>query len=404
MTQISVLVGFAEALAAPESVWSLVDAGFRVVAFTRKGKSSALRFSRHIEIRELTAPEKDLEASLSDLRELTASMSGQASGDSQILMPLDDKALYLASKVEFGKNWILAGPKGKNADLALNKVLQVQAAQKAGFRIPKTALAHTAKNVYEFAETQPFPIILKAAECVPISQGRVCSGGNWICANKAELDRSLAQWAEKIPVLVQEFVSGVGEGIFGLAAPEGVRAWSAHRRIRMMNPEGSGSSACISQTPANDVKAMAEAMVAAAGWCGPFMIELLRDGSGSLWFVELNGRLWGSLALSRRQGFEYPAWHARVAMDRASNAGMAAPQARTLVCRNVGRELVHLLFVLRGAKSAMNGHKSSRLKALWEVLQFHRGETFYNWRSDDRKVFFADSYYTIRDNVFKAKN
>lgn len=404
MSRISVLVGFAEALAAPETVWSLVDEGFRVIAFARKGKACALRFSRHVEIREVTAPEKDLETSLCDLREVAASVIEQTSADQRILMPLDDKALYLVNKVELGRDWILAGPSGQNANLALNKYLQVQAAQKAGFNVPKTALARTAKEIRGFAESVSFPIILKAAECVPIRQGRVCSGGNWICGNKAELDRAVEQWEERIPLVAQTLIAGIGEGIFGLAAAEGVRAWSAHRRIRMMNPEGSGSSACVSQTPPGHARASAEAMMVAAGWHGLFMIELLRDHSGTLWFIELNGRAWGSLALSRRQGFEYPAWHAQLVTDNASTAGAAALSARTLVCRNLGRELMHILFVLRGARSSANGNSPSRLKTLWDILRIRRGDTFYNWRSDDRKVFFADTYYTIRDNVFKAKD
>ena len=52
-----------------------------------------------------------------------------------------------------------------------------------------------------------------------------------------------------------------------------------------------------------------------------FMIELLRDRTGKVWFVELNGRPWGSMALSRRQGFEYPAWHVKLAIDPQSRAG-----------------------------------------------------------------------------------
>ena len=404
MSRISVLVGFAEALAAPETVWSLVDEGFRVIAFARKGKASALRFSRHVEIREVTAPERDLEASLCDLREVAASVIEQTSGYQKILMPLDDKALYLVNKVELGRDWILAGPSGQNANLALNKYMQVQAAQKAGFNVPKTALARTAKEIRGFAESVSFPIILKAAECVPINQGRICSGGNWICGNKAELDRAVEQWEERIPLVAQRLIAGTGEGIFGLAAAEGVRAWSAHRRIRMMNPEGSGSSACVSQTPPGLARASAEAMMVAAGWRGLFMVELLRDHSGTLWFIELNGRAWGSLALSRRQGFEYPAWHVRLVTDDASTAGAAALSARTLVCRNLGRELMHILFVLRGARSSANGNRPSRLKTLWDILRVRRGDTFYNWRSDDRQVFFADTYYTIRDNVFKAKD
>lgn len=404
MSRISVLVGFAEALAAPEAVWSLVDEGFRVIAFARRGTASALRFSRHVGIREVTAPERDLEASVCDLRQVAASLTEQAECDQMILMPLDDKALYLANKVELGRNWILAGPSGENADLALNKYMQVQAAQKAGFNVPETVLARTAKEARGFAEAVCFPIILKAAECVPISQGRVRSGGNWICANKAELDRAVEQWEERFPLLAQTFIGGNGEGIFGLVASEGVRAWSAHRRIRMMNPEGSGSSACVSQAPPGQARASAEALMVAVGWRGLFMIELLRDHSGTLWFIELNGRVWGSLALSRRQGLEYPAWHVQLVADDRSTAGVAASPARTLVCRNLGRELMHILFVLRGARSSADGNRPSRWKTLWKTLRIRRTDTFYNWRSDDRKVFFADTYYTIRDNIFKGNN
>ena len=38
--EVIVITGFAEALAAPEAVWSLVEAHFGVVGFTRKGRST----------------------------------------------------------------------------------------------------------------------------------------------------------------------------------------------------------------------------------------------------------------------------------------------------------------------------------------------------------------------------
>lgn len=103
-----------------------------------------------------------------------------------------------------------------------------------------------------------------------------------------------------------------------------------------MNPQGSGSSACISQAVPPDVKPKVEALIAEAEWRGLFMVEMLRDHSGKAWFVELNGRPWGSMALSRRQGYEYPAWHVKLAMDRQSRVGATLPSAPGVVCRNVG--------------------------------------------------------------------
>src|SRR6267143_363614 len=188
------------------------------------------------------------------------------------------------------------------------------------------------------------------------------------------MERAIGQWKERVPLLVQAFVPGNGEGIFGLAAPDGVRAWSAHRRLRMMNPQGSGSSACISQSVPQDLRAKVEELIRKADWRGLFMIELLRDRSGNVWFIELNGRPWGSMALSRRQGLEYPAWHLALAIDQQSTVGMALSSAPGLVCRHVGRELMHLLFVLRGPKSRALSSWPSFRKTIGDVIRVRRGD------------------------------
>ncbi len=391
-------------MAAPEVAWSLVDNGFRVIAFARRGRSSALRHSRHVECHEICAPESDVQKSLSELSALLKSLGPQAVDTEPILFPLDDKAVWLCSKLELGGRWLLAGPEGARADLALNKNLQVAAARDAGFNVPKSALAFTAKDLLTFSAEASFPIILKAAECVPVYEGRVYSCRKWICANRKELERAVVEWKERVPLLAQSFITGVGEGVFGFAAPDGVRAWSGHHRVRMMNPQGSGSSACASQTVPEDVRDTVGTFVARAGWRGLFMVELLRDETGKLWFVELNGRPWGSMALCRRQGFEYPAWHVQLALDKESSAGLIAPAGGKIVCRHAGRELMHVLFVLRGAKSDALNRWPSFWKTLADMAQFHRGDGVYNWRGDDPKVFIADCVYTIRDNVFKSRH
>jgi predicted ATP-grasp superfamily ATP-dependent carboligase len=402
MSQTTVLVGFAEALAAPEVVWSLVDEGFRVVAFARRGRASALRHSRHVECHEICPPESDLKAALSDLQSLVSSLGAEANSAQRILFPLDDKAVWLGSRVKLEKDWRLAGPSGANAELALNKCRQIQMAQDAGFEVPKSLIARTADEVETFCASESFPIILKASECVPVRQGRVHSCRKWICANSDELKRALTEWGESVPLLVQPFIVGTGEGVFGLAAPDGIRAWSAHRRLRMMNPQGSGSSACISQQVPDDLRTKAEEFIRRSGWRGLFMIECLRDSAGNVWFVEFNGRPWGSMSLSRRQGLEYPAWQVKLAMDQDSQAGIGVTSDPGVVCRHVGREFLHLLFVLRGPKSKALSSWPSFWNAAGAVLQVSGEDTIYNWRSEDPKVFLADFCCTIKDNLFKA--
>ena len=404
MSQTRVLIGFAEAMSAPEVVWSLVDAGFEVFAFARKGRASALRYSRHVVCHEICAPESDVQASLSELDALLRTLGSQASEGQLILFPLDDKAVWLCSKLKPGGRWKLAGPRGLCADLALRKDVQVEAAREVGFNVPKTVLARTAKDLITFTEAESYPIILKAAECVPVYQGRVYSCRKWVCGNRAELDRAIDQWQEHVPLLAQSFITGIGQGLFGLGAPEGVRAWSGHYRVRMMNPQGSGSSACASQPVADDIKSQGQQFIRNSGWRGLFMIELLRDEEGRVWFVELNGRPWGSMALCRRQGLEYPAWHVELALDDSSGVGLGATVRPNIVCRHAGREFMHIMFVLKGPKSNALNRWPSFWKTLSEMLRIHRTDGVYNWRPDDAKVFLADFYYTVHGNLFKSRD
>ena len=206
-----------------------------------------------------------------------------------------------------------------------------------------------------------------------------------------------------MPLLVQPFLTGSGEGIFGIAMDDGVEAWSAHRRLRMMNPHGSGSSACVSQPVPEDLLPLAQRLIRQTGWRGLFMIEILRDLDGTAWFMELNGRPWGSLALARRQGFEYPIWNARLAMDPNWKMAEKLQIQPNLVCRNAGRELLHLLFVLRGPKSKALTYWPPFWKALVDVARISPRDSFYNWRRDDLGVFFSDCFYTLRDNLLKAR-
>ena len=164
-----VLVGFAEASSAPEVVWSLVDNGYDVVAFARRGQSSALHHSRHVVCHEICAPESDVETALSDLRSLMCSLKG----DHPILFPLDDTAVWLCNKLHPVDRWRLAGPQGPRAELALNKCVQTTIALKAGFNVPHTMLARTSEDLIAFCKAHPFPVILKQAECVWTNRNRI---------------------------------------------------------------------------------------------------------------------------------------------------------------------------------------------------------------------------------------
>jgi len=335
-----------------------------------------------------------------DLQHVQSLVRGRGTA---VLFPLDDTALWLCEGIELDPQRILAGPRGAHASLALDKGLQVELARECGFNVPDSVVVRTAAEASEFAAAHGFPIIFKSSQCVAVSEGRRQRCPTWICANEPELARAVAQWGERAPLLAQRYIVGTGEGVFGLGAIDGVRAWSAHRRLRMMNPQGSGSSACVSASVSPELKRAVSAFIERSGWRGLFMIELLRDAAGKVWFVELNGRPWGSMALARRQGLEYPAWHLSLALDERSSVGRATTSMPGLVCRHVGRELMHLLFVLRGPKSKALGQWPSFWKSLLAVMAIRPRDGIYNWRRSDPSVFVADVCYTLQKNLFKAR-
>ena len=73
MSRSLVLVGFAESLAAVESVWNLLDHGFEVVAFAREGRTRLIAHDRRVTVVGITAPEDDLGVSAEQVASLAAS-------------------------------------------------------------------------------------------------------------------------------------------------------------------------------------------------------------------------------------------------------------------------------------------------------------------------------------------
>jgi hypothetical protein len=181
--------------------------------------------------------------------------------------------------------------------------------------------------------------------------------------------------------------------------------WSGHERIRMMNPLGSGSSACRSVDPPADLVDLSAGFVERLGWNGLFMLEFLTDADRVPWFMEMNGRAWGSLALAIRRGLSYPTWAVRAALE-AGNAPQPVVPGPHVTVRHLGRELRHLALVARGQYRARRagagagatvsgGQDLSLLQAARHVLTWERSQHLYNARRGRGAVLLADTVGTL---------
>lgn len=383
-----VLIGFAEALAAIEAAWSLQGAGFKVAAFRRAGSRPALRRVRGIEVYEVPNPGVDAAATVAAVQAVCEALTPT------VLLPLDDQALWVCNQLK-DSPVTLAGVNGSAAEYALDKSLQLDAADRAGLPVPSTQVL----NDLTHATSIHFPVMVKPAKALYEVNRALARPTGIVCANRKEFERATTMpWPG--PVLVQPLIRGIGEGLFGFAGSRGVVAWSAHRRVRMVNPQGSASSACRSHPPDRDLFEPSERFLSDIGWRGMFMLEFLRDQDGKAWFMELNGRAWGSMALARRRGFEYPAWTVRGALE--PDFEPFPPMRPTdILCRNLGLEMVHLMFVARGPQSEAPMEWPRLTKEVREVCKFTRSDRLYNWNRSQPDVLVADTVGTLWQYVRK---
>jgi hypothetical protein len=413
----TVLIGFAEALAAIESAWSLQDDGFEVVAFGRRGSRPALGRAAGVRILDITPPEQDAQQAAAELAAMIQEINPAA------VLPLDDQAVWLCDRV-FSESAltcrdsgiaqpvparpsparsilaepllagvpetrsVLAGPLGLAATLSLDKREQLLAAAAAGFAVPESRAAATEEPA------GPGPWMVKPALAVELRAGRLHRPGGQEASKPTEV-REIAV-AIGGPAIAQPLITGTGEGIFGLATPSGIVALSAHRRIRMMNPRGSGSSACRSIPVATELIGPVREFVTRSGLLGLFMIEFLRDETGTPWFMELNGRAWGSMALACRRGFAYPAWAVRAALTTGFMPAEPGDGPQ-VTARHLGREIVHV-----GAVLTRGG--APRLRTVRDVLTVRRNDRWYNWRRGQPTVFAADALATVRSQLRRGRS
>ncbi len=124
-------------------------------------------------------------------------------------------------------------------------------------------------------------------------------------AEAAEALAALRKRFEK--VLVQGFVPGRGVGTFFLVWDGEILAEFQHRRIHEVPHTGGVSSFRESYVhPA--IRDDAVKKIRCLGWRGVGMLEYrLDEATGRNYFIEFNGRFWGSLHLSLFAGVDFPA-------------------------------------------------------------------------------------------------
>jgi len=380
------LVGFAESVATPEVCFSLRATGARVACFFRSNKKGKFARMRSVEYYPVIAPETDFNHTTHDIEALVSHLRPD------LTAPCDDAALFVLSRLDESKTRSLA-PTGKACDFALDKWVQLGFASASGFAVMKTQLVTSKTDIAQFPCR---PAVLKPRAALDIRGNGLDKGPSFIIEDTEIPGQALEELAKR-PYLIQEYKAGIGEGFFGIAKEGKIFASFGHRRLRMMNPAGSGASACISREPEEVERRAAEALIKMIKWRGPFMVELLRDHSGKAWFMEFNGRFWGSLALARRCGLDMP----RLAAELACGKSVTIPsKIEPGFARHLGRDLVHLMFVMRGRhRGAHSLAWPGRFASARKIICPHSLKSFYNYNESEPLFFVKDAVVTVLNAI-----
>lgn len=103
---------------------------------------------------------------------------------------------------------------------------------------------------------------------------------------------------EKVDLLLQEKVDGVGRGFCCIAKDGQIVTYYMHERIREL-PLTGGSSTAARSIYCDELEAISARIIKYINWTGPIMLEYKFNSSLSKYYlIEINPKFWGSLDLS----------------------------------------------------------------------------------------------------------
>lgn len=269
---------------------------------------------------------------------------------------------------------------------ASDKVRMLDHARAAGLTVPESLVLVSPADAVTLPGPGFFPAVLKPHRSVVATRnGARTKLGVGFADDREQCARLLAALPEgAYPVLLQRRVHGPGEGMFLLRWDDRYVAEFAHRRLREKPPAGGVSVYRESIAAPPLLAASARRLLDALDWRGVAMVECKRDReAGRHVFMEINGRLWGSLQLAIDAGVDFPG------LLLACARGAAPPPVTRyrvgVRSRWLWGDVDHLYLRLARSERALHldGDTPSRLGALRDFLAFHPGrdrEEIWRWR------------------------
>jgi predicted ATP-grasp superfamily ATP-dependent carboligase len=249
---------------------------------------------------------------------------------------------------------------------AVNKDALAAPAAGAGLPTPETIRCATIEDALQAAAELGYPAVLKP---VRTATGATATPRKaLVAADAATLIRLLPVFGT--PVLLQRYVDAPVVSFAGVTAEGRLLAVAASRYRRTWFPDGGSASLSVSIPADRGLTERVEALVAAAQVQGIFELELLDLGGGRYAAIDLNPRVYGSMALAIAAGANLPAVWVRWMLGETPAWCEARPGVHY---RWEDAELRHLLW------QARRGH----VRAALGVLRPRRNVAHAYFRRND---------------------
>jgi protein-tyrosine-phosphatase/predicted ATP-grasp superfamily ATP-dependent carboligase len=201
----------------------------------------------------------------------------------------------------------------QSLETALSKDRTIRIASEMGIAVPASTLYVSAADVFP---ADQFPTVLKPLRSKVFVDGRPFTLEVTIATDENTRARGLRELLEFGPVLEQRYVRGVGIGLELLFEGGQCQWFFAHERLHELPLTGGASSYRKSIVAPPEILNKSIHMLERLSWHGVAMVEFKLGENGTHYLMEINPRLWGSLALSIDAGVNFPIGLLNLAVER----------------------------------------------------------------------------------------
>ena len=367
-----VVVTDAEERASLAACRGLASAGYRVCAVARN-RSAAGHWSRMPAERVLAPdPRKNVEAFVDAVAETLQP------GERSLLVPGSDASLLAVSerRDRLGRSAVLGLPSREAVRRSGDKLLLLELAAEAGLAPPPSRTCSDGREALAAGAELGYPVVLKPARSFLPVDGGLRQQGVVLAASESVLREAAPRFT---PLIVQRFERAGFLSCTGVIADGRLLGLTASRVTRLW-PTQAGMHTYSETVPVPPgLAGRVRDLLNAVGWQGILQLQMLELGDGQLSVIDLNARLFASLALDVSAGANLAAIWCDWLLGRNPSPVVARPGMRY---RWEEGELCHLAWQL--------GHL--RLRAAASVLRPHRRVTHAWFRITDPGPLLARAF------------